>query len=310
MQNIVQFGQVFSTPTPELEDDDLSFLQSMIHQKKETEDPLDFSFLKNELLKRKPPPQEVPKGISILEDQVKKPVRQPKYIKSSVPPPTFPAEESNIDFSEVQSRRDSRLQTSTNPQLSRKHSRLEKRNIEISENPDSRLKPRSPQHTAPQNVNNEDDTSKDSILNNDQNNEEQSQNSKFKRKESKFISWKYVGFNGGVFGVYSGKVDLKGRPSSIQHALASLPYKMQNSRFEKPKVDETQEEPIEKVKHRNLFKLSIQKGTNEMARWEEQHFKRSKTSLNQEEPESRLYLESGDKLIPLAPSRLHGPPRL
>lgn len=300
MKTALQFGQSFSTPNPELEDDDLSFLQSMIHKKEEKTNPLDFDFLKNELMKRRPPPDEKSKNINLPEKQIQVRSHKPKYIQACVPPPTFPSErESAYDFqpdipprrtNEIPSSQKSKIRTRSIPNTSKNNQQQEISNIQSISFKEERFNnslQREPTSPNPEFA--------------DSDSQENFQTKR--NKPAKYVSWKYIGYNDGTFGIYTGKVDLDANPSSVQKALADIPYTMENTKFSTNEI-QTNPTASKKVKPRDLFRLSINEGTNEMARWQEKKRARKKAQMH-EETESRLYLESGDKLMPLAPSHLH-----
>lgn len=79
-----KLADIYATPKTELVEDDLSFLRGMIDKPVVESDPIDYSFLRNELAKRRPAPHVPKKGIEMIEPQTKPATRGPKYIKSRV----------------------------------------------------------------------------------------------------------------------------------------------------------------------------------------------------------------------------------
>lgn len=77
-----KLADIYATPKAELAEDDLSFLRGMIDKPQQQSEPIDYSFLKNELAKRRPAPVAQKKGIELIEPQTKPPTRGPKYIKA------------------------------------------------------------------------------------------------------------------------------------------------------------------------------------------------------------------------------------
>ena len=79
-----KLAEIYTTQKTDLVEDDLSFLRGMIDKPAPQSEPIDYSFLRNELAKRRPAPVQQKKGIELIEPQTKPPTRSPKYIKSRV----------------------------------------------------------------------------------------------------------------------------------------------------------------------------------------------------------------------------------
>lgn len=268
-----KLADIYATPKSELAEDDLSFLRAMIDRPPPSQEPIDYEFLKNELIKRRPLPAKKPKGIGSIENQVKAPTRGPKYIKSNIVPRQI-----NYTFEE------------SDPQVIY---------TESVPTPEPEPEQVAFQHT----LNSSQFTSTRKF--------DPALDLKPTRKK-KFVAWKYIGDADGVFGTLTGKLDAPEEEPivnsfELSQDFANLPYKLNQLKLEHIRND-----PKPKVKARDLFALSIADGTREQARLKTiDRLKKEKARSRMEqskptEPESQLYIETEEsKLIPIVPSRLN-----
>ena len=269
-----KLSEIYATPKPELPDDDLSFLRSMIEKPPPPVDPIDYDFLKNELTKRRPVQQPKPKGIELLEPQVKPSNHVPKYLKTK---------------SEEIPNKTPDLPRTASRGMSVPSEELIVQMTPAEENFQS-LKP-----------------SQEELINEGiREISSPAKPAKPAKKPKKYVSWKYVGDMDGELGVLSGKLDVekeKENGRNIASDFANLPY-MTNT-YKKP-VQPKVKKP--KVKPRDLFKLSIAKESREAAK------QRSITALRNErrviddfDPANsgyQLFLQTEEGLVPIKVSRL------
>ncbi|OHS97814.1 hypothetical protein TRFO_09237 [Tritrichomonas foetus] len=267
-----KLAEIYATPKSELAEDDLSFLRAMIDRPPPPPEPIDFNFLQNELVKRRPPPVPPKKGIEMIEPQTKPATRGPKYIKSRSisrqiqytfedPADTIPSIPDNSSSEEFPHTRNM-TQSSQSSQISKTRTAANggRRTQSVIKNPKS------------------------------------------------YLAWKYIGDTlDGSFGTLTGKVDASGKPEVVSKEFANIPYVLEQYQIEYEKI----EEPKPKIRPRDLFALSIAQNSNDptktrtVSRLQQQKRRRRLPQFDlQTDPDTQLFLETDTKLIPLVASKL------
>ena len=245
-----KLSEIYSTPSPELADDDLSFLRSMIEKPPTPNDPIDYDFLKNELSKRKPIPEKKKKGIELIDYQVKKPTRTPHYLRSRSVTTQNPIIENKNQVSVVTMGSSSKPGILTEEELENTHNNQNKTDIKKSKN---------------------------------------------------YVAWKYIGVMAGELGVISAKVNANQSSNLIQREFANLPYAAESYKRIPPKSS-----PKPKIHPRDLFSISIDPESKEIQKQKAICALKQQETFSKKQPknDTKLYIETESKLIPLVVSRL------
>lgn len=269
---VPKLADIYATPKPELPDDDLTFLRSMIEKPMPPPDPIDFNFLKNELAKRRPPPVPKPKGIELIEPQTKPSKHVPKYLTCAKSPTTTKRSETRptTTFAE---RDEPRPPTNSSKKPDPLYNSVE--NLY-----EDSIQPQNPpveENHGPQNI----------------------------KKPKKFYGYRYIGDLDGEIGVLSAKIDVdKEKDRNIAAEFADLPYLTNTYKKPVPPVVKKA-----RVKPRDLFTLSISPNSKEAMKQkaqsklelEQQIIK----SLDPVEGDTQLFLQTETgKLLPIVVSRL------
>lgn len=270
---VPKLADIYATPKPELPDDDLTFLRSMIEKPEPPPDPIDFNFLKNELAKRRPAPVPKPKGIELIEPQTKPSKHIPKYLTTG-------------KTSALSKRTESRPTTTF------------KERDEQPQPPKPEIKQESATNSPPSNNN-------QSIAPLALENTVEHVERKAIKKPKKYYGYRYIGDLDGEIGVLSAKIDVdKEKDRNIAEDFAELPY-LTNT-YKKPAPPVVKQK---RIKPRDLFSISISPDSKEAAKQRNQ----SKLELEQQiiksldpvEGDTQLYLQTETgKLLPIVVSRL------
>jgi hypothetical protein len=114
-----------ATPKVELADDDLSYLRGMIERAPAPAEPIDFTFLRDELSKRRPPLPPPFKGIATVDPQTQPPTRGPRYMKgipqrSTFVEPHFESDDFGLEIQHIEKSGSDLSDSSVSPSRIRK----------------------------------------------------------------------------------------------------------------------------------------------------------------------------------------------